>query len=125
MKKEKRERWQERLGQAASSRENRVFAYLSVCSDTEYLNLLTAGINFIIRTALNAIPEPNLTSDKIVLAEKWKMTQKSSKFSGKVSIGFVSMDQLSQLQGQIKWLRNKPNLMINDLILLKEGNLSE
>ncbi|GIX88949.1 hypothetical protein CEXT_18881 [Caerostris extrusa] len=33
------------------------------------------------------------------------------------------LDYLSQLQGRIKWLRDKLNLMINNLVLIKDDNL--
>ncbi|GIX73234.1 hypothetical protein CEXT_274981 [Caerostris extrusa] len=33
------------------------------------------------------------------------------------------LNGLSQLKGQTKQLRDKPNLNINDLVLVKEGNL--
>ncbi|GIY78671.1 hypothetical protein CDAR_520481 [Caerostris darwini] len=47
---------------------------VSISNDPGYLNPLAPG-HFIIGTALNNIPKPNLTSDKITLAERWKTTQ--------------------------------------------------
>lgn len=87
-------------------------------SDPNDLSPLTPG-HFLIGTALTAIPEPQTTRTNYSHAERWKLTQGLFQSFWKR----WSTDYLSQLQQRPKWVKAKPNLQENDLVLIKDDNL--
>lgn len=90
---------------------------VALSNDPNDLNALTPG-HFIIGTALTSLPDPDLSSTCLSPLERWKLLQKIFQSFWKR----WSLDYLSQLQQRTKWFTSKPNLKLNDLVLIKDDN---
>ena len=87
-------------------------------NDPTDLSALTPG-HFIIGTAFTSLPENNFSSAYIPPLERWKLLQKIFQSFWKR----WSSDYLLHLQQRTKWFKTKPNLKINDLVLIKDDNV--
>lgn len=91
---------------------------MDMSNDPNDLQPLTPG-HFIIGTSLTAIPELDVSNEKLCPSERWKLVQQLYQSFWKR----WSSDYLCQLQGRSKWLKDKPNLDIGDLVLIKDDLL--
>jgi len=86
--------------------------------DPSDLCALTPG-HFLIGEPLTAIPEPWLDSKPVSHLARWKFLQ------GKLQHFWKrwQMEYLSRLQQRPKWLQQKANVEVGDLVLLREDNM--
>ncbi|GFW26466.1 integrase catalytic domain-containing protein [Trichonephila clavipes] len=75
--------------------------------------------HFLINRSLNSLEEPNLTKCKESNLKKWQKITKIVQLMWK----FWSRDYLNQLQQRGKWMFEKNNVKIGDLVLIIEENL--
>ncbi|GFY32856.1 integrase catalytic domain-containing protein [Trichonephila clavipes] len=75
--------------------------------------------HFLINRSLNSLEEPNLTKCKESNLKKWQKITKIVQLMWK----FWSRNYLNQLQQRGKWMFEKYNVKIGDLILIIEENL--
>ena len=87
-------------------------------SDTDVYDVLTPA-HFLIGRPLNVVVEPNLTEVKDNCLTNWrKLTKIIQTFWKKWQIQY-----LNNLQQRSKWMVEKDNVKINELVLLKDDNL--
>lgn len=82
------------------------------------LNVLTSG-HFLIGQPLLAVPEPNLTTLPENRLSRWQLVQSLQQQFWKR----WSSEYLSRLQQRHKWLQQKTNLKVDDIVLIKDENL--
>jgi len=87
-------------------------------SDPNDLSALTPS-HFLIGEPLTAIPDPNLLDCKSNRLQRWQLVRQISQSFWKR----WHTEYLTQLQEKPKWKTPRPNLKINDLVLVKEDNL--
>ncbi|GFX13763.1 integrase catalytic domain-containing protein [Trichonephila clavipes] len=75
--------------------------------------------HFLINRSLNSLEEPNLTKCKESNLKKWQKITKIVQLMWK----FWSRNYLNQLQQRGKWMFEKNNVQIGDLVLIIEENL--
>ncbi|GFW22530.1 integrase catalytic domain-containing protein [Trichonephila clavipes] len=75
--------------------------------------------HFLINRSLNSLEEPNLTKCKESNLKKWQKITKIVQLMWK----FWSRNYLNQLQQRGKWMFEKNNVKIGDLVLIIEENL--
>ncbi|GFU07872.1 integrase catalytic domain-containing protein [Trichonephila clavipes] len=75
--------------------------------------------HFLINRSLNSLEEPNLTKCKESNLKKWQKITKIVQLMWK----FWSRNYLNQLQQRGKWMFEKNNVKIGDLVLISEENL--
>ncbi|GFW36706.1 integrase catalytic domain-containing protein [Trichonephila clavipes] len=75
--------------------------------------------HFLINRSLNSLEEPNLTKCKESNLKKWQRITKIVQLMWK----FWSRNYLNQLQQRGKWMFEKNNVKIGDLVLIIEENL--
>ncbi|GFW08524.1 integrase catalytic domain-containing protein [Trichonephila clavipes] len=86
-------------------------------SDPNDLNPLTPG-HFLTNCAISSFPEPYTASDSLSYHSRWKLIQSlRDKFWNR-----WSTEYLTHLQTRAKWSVQNPNLMENQLVLLKDPN---
>ncbi|GFX53429.1 integrase catalytic domain-containing protein [Trichonephila clavipes] len=86
-------------------------------SDPNDLNPLTPG-HFLTNCAISSFPEPYTASDSLSYHSRWKLIQSlRDKFWNR-----WSTEYLTHLQTRAKWNLQNPNLMENQLVLLKDPN---
>ncbi|GFV50707.1 integrase catalytic domain-containing protein [Trichonephila clavipes] len=86
-------------------------------SDPNDLNPLTPG-HFLTNCAISSFPEPYTASDSLSYHSRWKLVQSlRDKFWNR-----WSTEYLTHLQTRAKWSEQNPNLMENQLVLLKDPN---
>ncbi|GFW35767.1 integrase catalytic domain-containing protein [Trichonephila clavipes] len=86
-------------------------------SDPNDLNPLTPG-HFLTNCAISSFPEPYTASDSLFYHSRWKLIQSlRDKFWNR-----WSTEYLTHLQTRAKWSVQNPNLMENQLVLLKDPN---
>ncbi|GFT45815.1 integrase catalytic domain-containing protein [Trichonephila clavipes] len=86
-------------------------------SDPNDLNPLTPG-HFLTNCAISSFPEPYTASDSLSYHSRWKLIQSlRDKFWNR-----WSTEYLTHLQTRAKWSLQNPNLMENQLVLLKDLN---
>ncbi|GFW27869.1 integrase catalytic domain-containing protein [Trichonephila clavipes] len=86
-------------------------------SDPNDLNPLTLG-HFLMNCAISSFPEPYTASDSLSYHSRWKLIQSlRDKFWNR-----WSTEYLTHLQTRAKWSLQNPNLMENQLVLLKDPN---
>ncbi|GFV97774.1 integrase catalytic domain-containing protein [Trichonephila clavipes] len=86
-------------------------------SDPNDLNPLTPG-HFLTNCAISSFPEPYTASDSLSYHSRWKLVQSlRDKFWNR-----WSTEYLTHLQTRAKWSEQNPNLMENQLVLLKVLN---
>ncbi|GFT01667.1 integrase catalytic domain-containing protein [Trichonephila clavipes] len=86
-------------------------------SDPNDLNPLTPG-HFLTNCAISSFPEPYTASDSLSYHSRWKLIQSlRDKFWNR-----WSTEYLTHLQTRAKWSVQNPNLMENQLVLLKDSN---
>ncbi|GFX40788.1 integrase catalytic domain-containing protein [Trichonephila clavipes] len=86
-------------------------------SDPNDLNPLTPG-HFLMNCAISSFPEPYTASDSLSYHSRWKLIQSlRDKFWNR-----WSTESLTHLQNRAMWSVQKPNLMENQLVLLKDFN---
>ncbi|GFV01937.1 integrase catalytic domain-containing protein [Trichonephila clavipes] len=86
-------------------------------SDPNDLNPLTSG-HFLTNCAISSFPEPYTASDSLSYHSRWKLIQSlRDKFWN-----HWSTEYLTHLQTRAKWSLQNPNLMENQLVLLKDPN---
>ncbi|GFT70543.1 integrase catalytic domain-containing protein [Trichonephila clavipes] len=81
--------------------------------------VLTPAHFFLINRPLNSLEEPNLTKCKESNLKKWQKITKIVQLMWK----FWSRNYLNQLQQRGKWMFEKNNVKIGDLVLIIEENL--
>ncbi|GFX50088.1 integrase catalytic domain-containing protein [Trichonephila clavipes] len=86
-------------------------------NDDDFQVLIPA--HFLINRSLNSLEEPNLTKCKESNLKKWQKITKMVQLMGK----FWSRNYLNQLQQRGKWMFEKNNVKIGDLVLIIEENL--
>ncbi|GFX25867.1 integrase catalytic domain-containing protein [Trichonephila clavipes] len=83
-------------------------------SDPNDFNPLTPG-HFLTNCAISSFPEPYTASDSLFYHSRWKLVQSlRDKFWNR-----WSTEYLTYLQTRAKWSEQNPNLMENQLVLLK------
>ncbi|XP_011861959.1 PREDICTED: uncharacterized protein LOC105558722, partial [Vollenhovia emeryi] len=82
------------------------------------LQPLTPG-HFLVGESLTAIPEVDLNDVPINRLDRWQLSQKLSQDFWRR----WSAEYLTSLQGKTKWKTEKPNIAINDIVLIQEPNL--
>ncbi|GFU11787.1 integrase catalytic domain-containing protein [Trichonephila clavipes] len=86
-------------------------------SDPNDLNPLTPG-HFLTNCAISSFPEPYTASDSLSYHSRWTLIQSlRDKFWNR-----WSTEYLTHLQTRVKWSVQNPNLMENQLVLLKDPN---
>ncbi|GFX20995.1 reverse transcriptase domain-containing protein [Trichonephila clavipes] len=86
-------------------------------SDPNDLNPLTPG-HFLTNCAISSFPEPYTASDSLSYHSRWKLIQSlRDKFWNR-----WSTEYLTHFQTRAKWSVQNPNLMENQLVLLKDPN---
>ncbi|GFW59835.1 uncharacterized protein TNCV_4719261 [Trichonephila clavipes] len=86
-------------------------------SDPNDLNPLTPG-HFLTNCAISSFPEPYTASDSLSYHSRWKLIQSlRDKFWNR-----WSTEYLTHLQTRANWSVQNPNLMENQLVLLKDPN---
>ncbi|GFW50233.1 integrase catalytic domain-containing protein [Trichonephila clavipes] len=86
-------------------------------SDPNDLNPLTPG-HFLTNCAISSFPGPYTASDSLSYHSRWKLIQSlRDKFWNR-----WSTEYLIHLQTRAKWSEQNPNLMENQLVLLKDPN---
>jgi hypothetical protein len=87
-------------------------------SAPEDLTALTPG-HFLIGSPLNALPDPDLSAINIGRLDRWQLLQRlQQQFWKRWSNEF-----LSRLQQRPKWLKQRDQPQLNDLVLIKDENL--
>ncbi|XP_054711084.1 uncharacterized protein LOC129220679 [Uloborus diversus] len=86
--------------------------------DPSEMSALTPG-HFLVGTSLSSIPEENLLNEKIPPSYRWKLTQQIFQSFWKRWLN----EYVSALQQRSKWVREQPNIKVNDLVLIKEDNV--
>ncbi|XP_062703843.1 uncharacterized protein LOC134286271 [Aedes albopictus] len=87
-------------------------------NDPRDLEVLTPG-HFLIQRPLTAIPEPSLSEVPEGRLSRWQRVQSYSQQIWKR----WSTDYLSTLQSRNKWTRQRNNLSVGTMVLLKEDNI--
>jgi len=87
-------------------------------TDPMELAVLTPG-HFLIGEALSSIPEPGLAHIPVNRLSRWQLSQKFLQQFWKR----WNTEYLSGLQQRQKWLQQKENIEINDMVILKDENL--
>lgn len=88
-----------------------------ISSDSSDLTCLTPG-HFLIGTSPTSYPESNISDVPMNRLQRWnRISQIQQNFWKR-----WSKDYLNQLQQRPKWFYSKPNLRLNDVVLLKEDN---
>lgn len=92
-----------------------------LCALSNFPNDLTCltPAHFLIGTSIMEIPEPDLT---LIPESRLSVYQKISRLKQQFWNSWHKT-YLSELQTRAKWLDNKPNLVVNDLVLIKDENL--
>lgn len=90
---------------------------LPLSNDPSELNYLTPG-HFLVGENLQSFPEKNEIDKPINRLTVWQHCSKLQQDFWKK----WSVDYLNRLQNRPKWLQPTKNLMINDLVLIKEDN---
>ncbi|GFY40565.1 integrase catalytic domain-containing protein [Trichonephila inaurata madagascariensis] len=86
-------------------------------SDPNDLNPLTPG-HFLTNCAISSFPEPYTASDSLSYHSRWELIQSlRNKFWNR-----WSTEYLNHLQTRAKWSVQNPNLIENQLVLLKDPN---
>ncbi|GFT20722.1 uncharacterized protein TNCV_3847681 [Trichonephila clavipes] len=86
-------------------------------SDPNDLNPLTPG-HFLTNCAISSFPEPYTASDSLSYHSRWKLIQSPpNNFWNR-----WSTEYLTDIQTRAKWRVQNPNLMENQLVLLKDPN---
>ena len=80
--------------------------------------MLTPG-HFLLGKQLQAMPEHNLTNDKLPLLRRWHMCQAMSQYF----LRCWSNEYIQQLQRLSRWKTQTRNFQENDLILVKEDSV--
>ena len=89
----------------------------AISSDPSDLNFLTPG-HFLVGKSLTSFPEGDVTEISENRLDLWqKITRIRQMFWKRWTVSY-----LNQLQNRPKWLKNNPNLNVNDLVILKEEN---
>ncbi|GFT53137.1 uncharacterized protein NPIL_423771 [Nephila pilipes] len=92
---------------------------VAASDDPNDFSFITPG-HFLIGSELKSVPEPDYTSEKIPIRERWKLVAQISQSFWKS----WSKDYLTQLQVRNKWKVPSAELSVNDLVLIKDDNLS-
>lgn len=85
--------------------------------DPNDFSVITPG-HFLIGFELKRVPEPDLTSERIPIRERYKLITQISQSFWKS----WSKDYLTQLQVRNKWKVPSTDLRVNDLVLIKDDN---
>ncbi|GFX05258.1 integrase catalytic domain-containing protein [Trichonephila clavipes] len=89
----------------------------ALSSDPNDLNPLTPG-HFLMNCAISSFPEPYTASDSLSYHSRWKLIQSlRDKFWNR-----WTTEYLTHLQTRAKWSVQNPNLMENQVVLLKNPN---
>ena len=88
------------------------------CTLHDGVEVLTPG-HFLVGKQLQAMPEHNLTNDKLPLLRRWHMCQAMSQYF----LRCWSNEYLQQLQRLSRWKTQTRNFQENDLILVKEDSV--
>jgi hypothetical protein len=89
-----------------------------VSSDPNDLEALTPG-HFLIGTSMKSIPDPDLSSLSIGRLDRWQLIQRlQQQFWSRWMNEF-----LTRLQQRPKWAQQKPEVTINDLVIIKDERL--
>ncbi|GFU41230.1 uncharacterized protein NPIL_661911 [Nephila pilipes] len=91
---------------------------VAASDDPNDFSVITPG-HFLIGSELKSVLEPDYTSEKILIQERWKLVAQISQSFWKS----WSKDYLTQLQVRNKWKIPSAELNVNDLVLIKD-NLS-
>lgn len=90
----------------------------AISNDPGENDVLTPG-HFIIGGPLVALPEPHFEDQHLHPRSRWQMLQKITQSFWRT----WQRDYLHTLQQRAKWFISKPNININDLVILVEPNL--
>lgn len=90
----------------------------SLSPDPNEFDTLTPG-HFLIGEPLVALPQPDFTSMPINRLSRWQLVQQAQRSFWNT----WSREYLHQLQQRPKWIRQERNLMVGDLVLVKEKTL--
>jgi hypothetical protein len=89
-----------------------------VSSDPNDLEALTPG-HFLIGTSMKSIPDPDLSSLSIGRLDRWQLIQRlQQQFWSRWMNEF-----LTRLQQRPKWAQQKPQVTINDPVIIKDERL--
>lgn len=88
-------------------------------TDVADLTALTPG-HFLIGDALLSAPDQSSLSENISLLSRWQLVQRLFQSLSRR----WQTEYLSRLQQRPKWTKSKPNIQINDLVLIKDMNSS-
>ena len=87
-------------------------------SDPADLSALTPA-HFLIGSPMNCPPDPDLSNSRINLFSRWQFVQKSTQdFWNR-----WSREYLTRLQHRPKWMVNRDNIKIGDMVIIKEENI--
>jgi len=89
-----------------------------VQADSDDIPYLTPG-HFLIGRPLTALPETDISNEKISTLTRWRLVQQITQHFWTR----WSSDYLLSLQPRAKWLKKKPNVCKDDLVLLRDDNL--
>lgn len=89
-----------------------------VQADSDDVPYLTPG-HFLVGRPLNAVPEPDVTHLKTTYLSKWRLVQQLTQHFW----SRWSTEYLLSLQPKSKWFKEKQNVCIDDIVLLREENL--
>ncbi|GFU16156.1 uncharacterized protein NPIL_216621, partial [Nephila pilipes] len=92
---------------------------VAASDDPNDFSVITPG-HFLIGSELKSVPDPDYTSEKIPIRERWKLVAQISQSFWKS----WSKDYLTQLRVSNKWKIPSAELSVNDLVLIKDDNLS-
>ncbi|GFT13105.1 uncharacterized protein NPIL_200771 [Nephila pilipes] len=96
----------------------RVFLKIAASDDSSDFSVIIPG-HFLIGSELKSVPEPDYTSEKIPIRERWKFVAQISQSFWKSWL----KDHLTQLQVRNKWKVPSAELSVNDLVLIKDDKL--
>jgi len=81
------------------------------------LQPLTPG-HFLIGGLITGVPDVDLSDVPVNRLDRWQLVQKITQDFWRR----WSREYLTSLQGRVKWKTEKPNLTINDIVLIQDNN---